>query len=234
MSLPQPVAQRHAFVEYETFAAPAALLLRHAFEIAQDAALEVIDLVKSVRQQIGAGLLAADAAGAEHRDLPVLRRVEFLRGEILELPKALDAGIDRAFEGAHRHLEGVAGVDDKRVGRRDQRVPVGGIDIGADLPRRIDRGIAERDDFLLQPDLQPLERHLGSAREFEFEIVEPAAEQGAVLQFADERVDGFIAARNRAVDALMRQQHAALQPEAGAIARSGSRSSRKSGSAANW
>ena len=52
-------------------------------------------------------------------------------------------------------------------------------------------------------------------REFEFEIVEPAAEKGAVLQLADERVDALIAARNRAVDALMRQQHAALQPEAG-------------------
>ena len=53
-------------------------------------------------------------------------------------------------------------------------------------------------------------------RKFEFEIVEPAAEQGAVLQLLDERVDALIAARNRAVDALMRQQHAALQPEAGA------------------
>ena len=37
-----------------------------------------------------------------------------------------------------------------------------------------------------------------------------------MLQFADERVDGFFAARDRAVDALMRQQHAAFQPEAGA------------------
>src|SRR5437764_9119825 len=84
LSLPQPVAQRHTFVEHKTLAAPAALLLRHAFEIPKDAALEVIDLTKSLRQQIGAGLLASDAAGAEHRDPLVLRRVEFLRGESLE------------------------------------------------------------------------------------------------------------------------------------------------------
>src|SRR5437763_2165814 len=87
--------------------------------------------------------------------------------------------------------------------------------MGADLPRRMGGGGSERDDLLFQPDLQSLERHLGSARELEFEIVEPAADEGAVLQLPDERVDALIAARNCAVDALMRQQHAALQPEAG-------------------
>src|SRR5947199_9692908 len=96
LSLPQHVAQRHTFVEYKTLAAPAALLLRHAFEIAQDAALEVIDLIKPLRQQIGTGLLAPDTAGAEHRDPFVLCRVELLCGEFLELPKAIDAGVDRA------------------------------------------------------------------------------------------------------------------------------------------
>src|SRR6185312_2928272 len=116
-SLPQAMAQRHAFVEHETFAAPAAFVFRHAFEIAQDAALEVVDLVESLRQQICAGLLAPDAAGAEHRDLPVLRRVELRRSEFLELPKTLETGIDRAFKSAHRHLERVAGIDDQRVGR---------------------------------------------------------------------------------------------------------------------
>src|SRR6476620_9647595 len=118
LSLPQPVAQCHTFVEYKTLAAPAALVRRHTFEIAQDTALEVIDLVKSPRQQVCAGLLAADAAGAEHRDPAVFRRVEFFRGEFLELSKAPDAGVDRALERAHRHLESVAGVDHQRIGRR--------------------------------------------------------------------------------------------------------------------
>src|SRR5206468_11445964 len=91
----EAVAERHAFVEHETFAAPAALLLRHALQIFQYAALEVINLAKSVRQQIGAGLLAADAPGAEHRDLAVRGRIELSRGKFLELAKARDAGIDR-------------------------------------------------------------------------------------------------------------------------------------------
>src|SRR4029078_7902164 len=92
LCLPHPVPQRHTFVEYKTLAAPAALLLRHAFEIPQNAALEMIDLVKSVRQQIGAGVIAPDSTGAKHRDLAVRRRVLFLSCEFLELPKASDAG----------------------------------------------------------------------------------------------------------------------------------------------
>src|ERR1700704_5765197 len=121
-ALPQPVAERDAVVKDKAFAAPAAYRFRHAFQIFQDAALEVIDLGKAARQQKGAGLLATDAAGAEHRDLPMLRRIEILRGKILELPKAPDAGIDGALEAAHRDLEFIAGVDHKHVRRRDQIV----------------------------------------------------------------------------------------------------------------
>src|SRR4051812_9953266 len=83
--LAQAVAERDAFVEDKAFAAPAALALRHGFQIFQDAALEMIDFGKTARQKVRTGLLAADTAGAEHRDLPVLRRLERARGEILEL-----------------------------------------------------------------------------------------------------------------------------------------------------
>jgi hypothetical protein len=95
---------------------------------------------------------------------------------------------------------------------RNQRVPLGGLDIGPDLPRWIDGG-AERDNLLFQPDLHPLKRHLRTLREFQFDIVEPAAEQRTVLQLRDQRVDALGGPRHRAVDALMRQQHAALQAE---------------------
>src|SRR6476620_10392154 len=152
-ALAQAVPQRHALVEHKAFAAPAAFMLRHAFEVFQDAALEVVDLAKPARQEKTARLLAADAAGAEHRDLPVSRRIELLRGKFLELPEARDAGINRAIKRSHRDLERVAGVDHERIGLGDQRVPLGRLDIDADLPRWIDIGIAERDDLLLQPDL---------------------------------------------------------------------------------
>src|SRR5512139_1833612 len=134
--LAQAVAERHALVEHEALAAPAASLLRDLLEILQNPALEVVDLGKAARQQVCARLLTADAAGAEHRDPAMLCRIEIPRGEILELAKTPDAGIERAFEGAHRHLEVVAGVEQQRVGRLDQRVPFGGRDVDADLPRR--------------------------------------------------------------------------------------------------
>ena len=111
------------------------------------------------------------------------------RGEILELSEAPDAGVERTFEGAECDLEGIAGVDHQRVRCSDQRIPVGRIDIDADLARRIGAGIAERDDFLFQPDFQPLERHRDGRGEFQFEIVEPAVEQGAMAQFRDEIAD---------------------------------------------
>src|SRR3954447_6028200 len=92
LALAQVMAKRDPFVEYKAFAAPAARALRHRLEIFQDTALEVIDFLESAREQIGAGLFAADAAGAEHRDLLVFRRIESARSEILELAKTLDAG----------------------------------------------------------------------------------------------------------------------------------------------
>src|SRR5579871_6471353 len=85
----QAMAERDPVVEHETFAAPAALGLGHAFEIAQDAALEVIDLGKTARQQIGAGLFAADAAGAEHRDARMFCWIEMAYREFPELAETL-------------------------------------------------------------------------------------------------------------------------------------------------
>src|SRR5262245_10458322 len=110
------MAERDPLVEHKAFAAPAAFACRHVFQIFQDTALEVEYLGKAPRQQVSAGLLAADAAGAEHRDPAVLLRIQFAGRKILELAKAPDAGIDRTLEGAHRDLEGVAGVEHERPG----------------------------------------------------------------------------------------------------------------------
>src|SRR5712691_3677031 len=153
---------------------------------------------------------------ARHRDPPMFRGVEMARGKILELPEALDAGIDSTRKCAHRHLELIAGVDHQRVRSCDQRVPVGGVDIDADLPRRIGLRVAEGDDLLFQPDLETLKRHRLGMRVFQFEVVEPAAEQRAALQFLNQRGNSLGAAGKRAVDAFVGQQHAALQPEFGA------------------
>src|ERR1700728_482883 len=125
-TLLQSMAKRHAAVEHKAFAAPAALRFRYAFEISEDPALEMIDLRKAAREQIGAGLFAANAAGAEHRDLAMPGRIEMTRDEIPELSEAVDAGVNGTFESAHRNLECVAGVEHQRIRRRDHAVPVRG------------------------------------------------------------------------------------------------------------
>src|ERR1700748_976759 len=138
-----PVAERNAFVEHEALAAPAALGLGNVLQIFQDTALEVVDLAEAAREQMRARLFAADAAGAEHRDLAVLLRVEIPRGELLELAERRNVRIERALERAQRHLEGVAGVEHERAGGVDQRIPLGRFDIDANLSCRIGVLLAE-------------------------------------------------------------------------------------------
>src|SRR5262245_10631995 len=99
------MTERHALVEYKALAAPAALCLGHVFQVFQDAALEVIDVGEAAREQVRAGLFAANAAGAEHRDLAMRLRIEMACGKILELAEARDLRIERAFERAHRDFK---------------------------------------------------------------------------------------------------------------------------------
>ena len=73
--LDQPVPHGHAVVEHETFTLPGAVLGGHLFEIAQDAALQVIDILDPLPQQEVGGFLAADAAGAEHGHTLVVEAV---------------------------------------------------------------------------------------------------------------------------------------------------------------
>ena len=126
-------------------------------------------------------------------------------GEFLELAEAPDAGINGTGECPKRDLEGVAGIDQKRIGSCDQLVPVDGIDMDADLPGRVGLGCAEGDDLLFQADFQPLERHNEGIRALQLEVVEPAAEQGAPAQFVDQLAERARIARQRAVDTLMGQ-----------------------------
>src|SRR3954453_13252044 len=98
----QTVAEHDTFIEHETVAAPAAVGLRHLFEVFENAALEMLDLVEAAGEQQGTGLFTPDSTGAVHRDAPVLCRIKLACHEILELAETGEAGIDRAGEGAHR------------------------------------------------------------------------------------------------------------------------------------
>src|SRR3954452_4677449 len=175
-ALPQSVTERDALVKDKAFSAPPALHFRDAFQIAEDAAPQVIDFGKTARQQVAAGFLASNSAGAEHCHFAVLQRIEMTRGKILELSKAFDPGIDGAGECTHRDLECISGVDQKGVRAGDQIVPLRGLDMAADLPGRIGFGIPKRSDFFLEPDFEALKWHRRRMREFELEIIEPAGE----------------------------------------------------------
>ena len=76
--------------------------------------------------------------------------------------------------------------------------------------------VAEGYDLLFQTDLQPLERHVGGGRKFEFEIVQSAGEQRPIAKLPDQVVDGVVGTCNGAIDALVGQQHRAFDIEAGA------------------
>src|ERR1700759_4224354 len=126
----QAVSERDALVEDETLAAPAAFALGDMFEIIQDAALEVKDLAETLCEQIARRLFAADAAGAEHRDFSIPRRIEMAGDEILELAEVGSGRINRALKGADRDFKRITCIDQHRVGRSDQLVPVLGLHIG--------------------------------------------------------------------------------------------------------
>ena len=63
----QPVADRDPLVKHKAFALPQAALGRHGFQVFEDAALEVVDLIESLRPQQRGRFFAANAAGTKHR-----------------------------------------------------------------------------------------------------------------------------------------------------------------------
>src|SRR6202012_3178336 len=96
--LAYPVLKCDALIENEALAAPQAFLRRNLFEVAKDAAIELIDVREALAEQTRARLLAANAAGTEHRDPTlaiVLKRMpdiigKFVEGARLRIPRALE------------------------------------------------------------------------------------------------------------------------------------------------
>ena len=68
-ALPQPMANRNPLVEDEALAAPQAGLLWHRLQIAENAALQMQNIVYTLLPQKGRRLFAANAPGAEHGNL---------------------------------------------------------------------------------------------------------------------------------------------------------------------
>ncbi len=125
-----------------------------------------------------------------------------------EVAKAGGLRIDRALEAADGDFVVVAGVDHRHIRRRNQGVPVGGIDVVAGARGRVHIRLAHGHDLLLEPYLHAGEGALRRARTFPVEIC--AAGQGADM-FQHSR-DPRLGSGDRAVDPLGRQQQRARHP----------------------
>ena len=165
----QAMANRHALVKDKAFARPQAVLGGHGFKVFEDAALQMVNLVKPVHAQKRGGFFTADAAGAKHGDFGAAFRdlgnvagfggwVRAQQPARLLLPrhpggqigKGLDARVYRAGKRANAHLVVVAGVHHQHVGVTDQGIPVLRLDVLPCHLRGADAGHAEGDDFFLQ------------------------------------------------------------------------------------
>ena len=142
-----------ALIEHEALALPQRLFLGHLFQVLQDTALEVIDLIEALLLEIGRGLLAADAAGAEHRHLAVLCRVQLARDVVREITEGSGVRVDGTGEGPHFHFIVIARVDQQHLRIGNQRIPVLRLHIGPDGVTRVDALDAHGDDLALELDL---------------------------------------------------------------------------------
>jgi hypothetical protein len=123
-ALHQSMADRYPLVENEAFTLPQALLLWDFLQIAQNAALEVIDVFHPFGLQESGGFFAADTTGAEHRHFRRFARAQ----QPFPLPpepcgkfgEAAGLRINGTGKTAHGHLVIIARIDDDGVRVRDK------------------------------------------------------------------------------------------------------------------
>ena len=206
------MADADPFIEHETFALPQTVGFGYVLEVAQDAAAQMRDILDALSAQESGRFLAADAAGAEHRDPRVGAKLLAIGAEPGgKLAKTAGLWVDRARKCADRNFIIIAGVDDDRVWVADQRIPLIRLDIAANVARRVDARDAECHNFALYPHLHPAERRgFGAAI---FDVERGAARPSLLYERGDmcnDRRDALRAARDRAVDALSCEQDRAL------------------------
>ena len=210
----QAVAHGHPFVEHKTFALPQALVCRHGFEVFEDAAVQMVDLVIPQVAQVGGGLFAADAPGAEHGHLGLAAQQRLVVFHPLrQFAEAAGARVDGPLKSANCHLVVVARVHHHHVGLADQLVPLVGRHIGAGVFGGLYVGHTQGDDLALQADLHAVER-VACAQCF---FVLQRRQTRVVLQPGQHRTHTVHRACDGAVDTFGRQQHVALDLVRGAL-----------------
>ncbi len=202
----QAMSDRDAPVEDEAFAIPFAVPFRHLFEVFQDAAFEMIDIFDPFSEEVICGFLAADTAGAEHRDFLVVKPVFVVLPPRGKFTEGFGFWVDGAVKRADGHFVVVAGVDHGDVVAADQVIPVLGLHVIAGAGKRIDLRLAHGHDFAFQADFHAVEGHLGGGAFLVFKI-------GAAGQRADmgeKCIDAGSGACDGAIDPFLRDQQRAL------------------------
>ena len=179
------------------------------FEIAQNSAFEVKYLRKALLQHIAGGFFAADTAGAKHRDLFVLGRIEVVFHIIGKFTKRARQRINGPRKTADPDLLVIAGINHDHIGVADDRIPVFGRDIGADLLVGINAVNTQCDNLFLQAHFQPQKWHLARLRPFMVDGVETGQTTEGLQNLLHRRAR----TGHGAVDPFRRQKGNAPDPE---------------------
>src|SRR5690554_2174649 len=112
----QIVIDRYPVIEYKAFALPQALLLRNLLEVLENAAFQVVNLVKTLLFQVCRRFFTTNATCAEHGHFLVLCRIQILAYVFGELPERIRGRINSVFERANFHLVLIAGIHQQYIG----------------------------------------------------------------------------------------------------------------------
>ncbi len=156
----QVPVDRYAVVEHEAVTRPQTVPGGDPFQVIQDAALQVIDMLEALGEQVGGCLLTTDSTRAEHRDVPVPGGIEVVVGPGRELPERPDFRVLGTPESPEMVLVVVTGIHQAYIRTTDQFVPFLRRHVFADLAHGIDIGDAHAHDLPLQADLHAVKRGL--------------------------------------------------------------------------
>ena len=194
----------HALIEDETIA----MIMRAAtlFEIFQDAAIELQHIAEALGLHIGASLLAANAARAEHDDGLVLHLLGELGNGGGEVTKMIHARRQRIVKRAELHLIVVARIEQRDLAPLiEPRLQLRGRDLWRGALRRVDARHTKGDDLALDAHQHPAEGLIsrvaifGSQRLKTWNRTQPHQElldRGLITR--DEEIDPFRAQQDRA------------------------------------
>src|SRR5687768_9319160 len=66
----QTVSNRNPLIKYKAFALPQALFFRNFFQIFQNTAFQMVNLIKTLLQHVSRGLFTTNATCTKHRNFP--------------------------------------------------------------------------------------------------------------------------------------------------------------------